>query len=56
MVDGDAVQAAEGVSDDATVPLFRPVGQGQAELELIAASGYRAFPRACPTSRSSTRC
>jgi len=30
------------VSDDATTTLFRPVGP--AELGLIAASGYRAFP------------
>jgi hypothetical protein len=35
----DAARAAPGA---ATTTLFRPVGH--AELELIAASGYRAFP------------
>ena len=40
--------------DPATITLYRPVGEK--ELALIRASGYRAFPPACRSSRSSTQC
>ena len=45
-LDSPMLRALLGGADDATVTLYRPVGQQ--ELDLIAATGYRRFPPRLP--------